>query len=183
MPMTIYTQNQIHSVHSVMAEKDFPITPNSPGALSHASNGTGSHSLADSSKDPADPSNNVNYPVEGWPTLSKVIAQKPDLEAFATFTDLNIKSLLYYQAELICLRKQLHKLEWGDSHAPKKRLSPCLYAENVEALILARDRSIKSQSDGSDKPVQMPEQWALIEKIRETLDKYSELSSNVVKKT
>jgi hypothetical protein len=174
--MTIYTQNQIHSVYSVMANTSFLKVPDSP--LSQTSTEAGSRVSTDPD-DPANPANNVNYPVEGWPTLSKIIAKKPDLEAFASFTDLNIKSLLYYQAELICLRKELHKLEWGDSLAPKNK-NPYFYSENLEFLISARDESI--ESEGSDKPVPMPEQWILIEKIRRTIDKYSEIFSDAARK-
>src|SRR4051812_15129166 len=93
MPMTIYAHNQIH-----------PATIN-----------TGAPRTAVSQITATDfPVPSVNCPVDGWPTLAKIIAEKPDLEVFASFTDLNIKSLLIYQAELIHLRKALHNAEYAD---------------------------------------------------------------------
>jgi hypothetical protein len=119
---------------------------------------------------PCNPANNVNYTVDGWPTLTKVIEQESSLEAFATFTDLNIKSLLYYQAELIYLRKELHRVEWKDFRASEDDCRS-RYANNLEFLIAEREGSIASA--GSENPLPLPEQWILIERIRTTLDKYS----------
>jgi hypothetical protein len=56
----------------------------------------------------------LECPLQGYPTLAKLIAKYPDFEAFQSFKDLNIKSLLYYQAELDELRKDLHRQEWRD---------------------------------------------------------------------
>ncbi|CCD54256.1 hypothetical protein BofuT4_P129560.1 [Botrytis cinerea T4] len=61
-----------------------------------------------------DASEDTERPLPGWPLVSKLIAQYPDLEAFKAFRDLNIKSLLYYQAELENLRKKLHKAEYEE---------------------------------------------------------------------
>ncbi|TGO18461.1 hypothetical protein BPAE_0382g00060 [Botrytis paeoniae] len=61
-----------------------------------------------------DPSEDLDKPLPGWPLVSKLIAQYPDLEAFKAFRDLNIKSLLYYQAELENLRKKLHQAEYDE---------------------------------------------------------------------
>jgi hypothetical protein len=113
---------------------------------------------------PGDPANNVNYPVAGWPTLAQIIAQKPDLEAFPSFKDLSIKSLLYYQAELISLRKELHKVEWADFRISNEDSSS--FAENLSHLISARNKAIRNKEDP-------PQQWIIIEKIRNTLEKYS----------
>jgi hypothetical protein len=101
------------------------------------------------------------------------MAQTPDFEAFASFKDLSIKSLLYYQAELIYLREALHKLEWGDNRQPKNVVNS-RFADDLTKLIRARDKSIANKE--LDKPVQLPEQWVLIEKIRSTLDKYRKIS-------
>ncbi|KAF7930138.1 hypothetical protein BELL_1130g00020 [Botrytis elliptica] len=61
-----------------------------------------------------DASKDLNKPLPGWPLVSNLIAQYPDLEAFKAFRDLNIKSLLYYQAELENLRKKLHQAEYNE---------------------------------------------------------------------
>jgi hypothetical protein len=41
------------------------------------------------------------------------MVENADLQAFPAFTDLKIKSLLYYQAQLADSRARLHQLEWG----------------------------------------------------------------------
>lgn len=53
-------------------------------------------------------------PVAGWPRVSMFMAKKPHFASFARFSDLNVKSLLYYQAQLTSLRKQLHIQERDD---------------------------------------------------------------------
>jgi len=155
MPMTIYTQNQNHPV---MMNTGLSRTPESPGSLSQATTALPSPSTNDLA-------NNVNSPVPGWPKLAKIIAKIPDLEAFASFTDLNIKSLLYYQAELIYLRKALHKAEYVDYRQSSEE-DASLFAEDLTFLIEARDESIQNQ----ELP---PKQWIIIEKIRTTLEKYN----------
>jgi hypothetical protein len=42
------------------------------------------------------PEENLEYLVHGWPELARLMAQNTDLQAFLAFTDLNVKSLLYY---------------------------------------------------------------------------------------
>jgi hypothetical protein len=61
--------------------------------------------------DERDASHDLKQPCHGWPELVKVMVESPGFEAFQAFRDLNIKSLLYYQAELVKLRRQLHALE------------------------------------------------------------------------
>jgi hypothetical protein len=74
--------------------------------------------------DSRNPANDVHSAVYGWPALARIMDDIPRLQAFASFSDLNIKSLLYYQAELIYLRKRLHQIEWNDFRAPGSRRSP-----------------------------------------------------------
>jgi hypothetical protein len=61
-----------------------------------------------------DPEDDLNCALQGYPELAKQIVDYPDFEAFQSFKDLSIKSLLYYQAELDEIRKDLHQLEWRD---------------------------------------------------------------------
>jgi hypothetical protein len=101
---------------------------------------------------------NINVTLPGWPTVATIMAADDDFQAFPSFLDLNIKSLLYYQAELVSLRKQLHTAEWEDSR--RKGLpfpSPSTFSNDVECLLLRPDS----------------EQWKYIDKIREVLTKYS----------
>jgi hypothetical protein len=124
-----------------------------------------------------DLSDNVNRPVPGWPQLATIIAAKSDLESFPTFTDLSIKSLLYYQAELIYLRKKLHEAEWKDFRQKEDddNFFP-EFCENLELFILAREQANNHHG-------KLPEQWVIIEKIRKTLKKYRKLIVNILEET
>jgi hypothetical protein len=59
--------------------------------------------------------NDLDTPVEGWPRVALLMAKTPDFAAFSRFRDLNVKNLLYYQAQLTRLRQKLHKQEYDDS--------------------------------------------------------------------
>jgi hypothetical protein len=107
------------------------------------------------------PSDDVNNSVPGWPALARLISQHPELEAFPSFSDLALKSLLYYQAELIYLRKELHEAEYKDY---RNMGISAHFAENLEYLFAARDEDAHT-----------PKQWVIIEKIRHTLEKYRAL--------
>lgn len=109
----------------------------------------------------ADPAEDVNKPVEGWPALAKLMNDTPDLEAFPSFTDLNLKSLLYYQAELIYLRKELHTVEWKDFRNSTGTDDSSKFSKDLVWVFMAVE-------DGNP-----PEQWALICRIRDVLEKYS----------
>lgn len=139
MPITLLPPNS-----QVMSNRGVPRSPTSPGLESQAPTMVSSNG-------------EVNDPVPGWPRLAKTISEHPELEAFPSFTDLCVKSLLYYQAELIALRKELHEEElkdWGVSEEEES----FLYSGNLNSLIDDR-----------------PQQWVVIEKIRTTLEKYSKL--------
>jgi hypothetical protein len=110
-------------------------------------------------------SEDVKRPVLGWPLLAKIMAGKPDLEAFPSFTDLNIKSLLYYQAELVSLRSKLHKAEYDDCRNTDTNEPASSYAYDLDFLFAARDNE--------DDPADWPEQWKLMERMRIVLTKYS----------
>ncbi|PMD50781.1 uncharacterized protein K444DRAFT_710955 [Hyaloscypha bicolor E] len=116
---------------------------------------------------PRDPADDVNFPVPGWPSLANLISENRALEAFPSFADLSIKSLLYYQAELVYLRKALHKIEYRGYYYPSNSGDPShFFAGNISELHRVRHQAILANRDCS-------EQWILIEKIRATLDKYN----------
>lgn len=104
--------------------------------------------------------NDVNTPIPGWPALAGGVANQPALEAFPSFKDLNVKSLLYYQAELVLLRKQLHKEEYEDYFQGKG--SQAYIAKDLNYLV----KGVRLRDE-------KPKQWELIEQIRTVLDKYS----------
>lgn len=43
----------------------------------------------------------------GWPNLAQIMSEVPEYAAFSRFRELNVKNLLYYQAELDVLQQDL----------------------------------------------------------------------------
>jgi hypothetical protein len=108
-------------------------------------------------------------PCHGWPELVGVMVNNPDFESFQTFRSLNIKSLLYYQAELADLEKQLHQQEWRDHQNGAFQTSEIL-SENIKTLLntdIARSAQENRQKRG--------EQMKLMKTIRKTLKEYSKM--------
>jgi Family of unknown function (DUF6594) len=91
-------------------------------------------------------------PVEGWPHVALLMSKTPDFAAFSRFRELNIKSLLYYQAQLTTLKAELHKQEYED-----KRGTAPQFASRADFLMM---------SEGSA-------QLKLIKEIRVVLKEYS----------
>lgn len=134
--------------------------------------------ILDESEDDDDdelaPRNNLEKPLPGWPELAKVISTTPDFEAFPAFTDLNLKSLLYYQAELTLLRRKLHEAEYDDSRTlAHDGLEPGAYGKRLDKMFLSRNDKFK------DKP-KWQKQWTLIKQIRELLKEYSTLQWSLI---
>lgn len=111
------------------------------------------------------PKEDLNQVLPGWPSLAKLVNEKPDFEAFQSFKDLNIKMLLYYQGELHYLRMMLHEQEWEDS-TTRSRIANC----EDDALNLRIEQILRSK--GHDEP-EARRQYDLIIQIRELLEKYS----------
>lgn len=107
------------------------------------------------------PGNVPETPMEGWPTVAEMMASNPEFRNLCRFSDLNMKSLLYYQAELFQLRKQLHKHEYHDFRHHKDSLTGEFYSR--------ADFLVDSQNK------EKHEQWDLVVKIRKVLKEYSEL--------
>lgn len=101
----------------------------------------------------------------GWPALVDVMVKYRSFESFQAFPDLNIKSLLYYQAELVALRSQLHELEWQDHRTPGKA---SIFCGNVQSLLLSRYSTEKEKEEGANAQLEK------IKEIREVLKEYSE---------
>jgi hypothetical protein len=114
-----------------------------------------------------DPEEDLEHPVHGWPEVAKLIAKYPDFEAFPTFKDLQLKSLLYYQGELDYLRKELHKLEWQD-HRDGTFVGAEQLSERVDTLVVCGEigREEKDSTAG--------QQMELVERIRTVLKNYNE---------
>lgn len=110
-----------------------------------------------------DVNKDLSRPLHGWPHLAKLISDYPDFEAFPSYRDLNIKSLLYYQAELDQLRAKLHDQEWTDHQSGLFDGHEDL-GENFETLLLSGRMKNNPRAQ---------KQWGLIKEIRLVLKDYS----------
>jgi hypothetical protein len=117
-----------------------------------------------------DPRIDLSHPVHGWPALATVMGNCRDFEAFPRFRDFNIKSLLYYQCELSALREELHALEWDD-HLQSEFDDAPKFSSRVDSLLLSQRNTSEREHRQID----------LVNKIRDTLDKYSTSHALVVK--
>jgi hypothetical protein len=104
----------------------------------------------------------LTRPLHGWPQVAKLVSEVPQFEAYQTFRDLHVKSLLYYQAELVSLRKELHAVEYEDARSSRSE-----FAENLDFLF----------ASGSNEDPNLRRQWTLITKIRKVLKEYGMLDS------
>jgi hypothetical protein len=94
----------------------------------------------------------------GHTKVARFMAHHGEMGILRRFKDLNFKNLLYLQAELVELEKELEYLSGADSAAIG---SPRASYEKHWPLLR------ESKSDGSG------EQWAKFLQIRNTLDQYS----------
>lgn len=94
--------------------------------------------------------------VTGYPKLAGKMELEPETAIFRRFTALNARNLLYLQAELASLEKQLIEQECLDSADMEKRR----YALDWYWLSQSRDQGDTAQLD-------------LVLKIQATLEKYS----------
>jgi hypothetical protein len=110
------------------------------------------------------PKRNLDIPCHGWPQLASFMVKNPSLESFQSFRDLHIKSLLYYQAELVKIREDLHKLEWEDHSDGTLKYSEMM-SRRVDFLF----RSEKEFAPGEEGGKQMLK----IREMRKMLKEYS----------
>jgi len=108
----------------------------------------------------------LKKPCHGWPKLADVMVSHPGFQCFPAFRDLNVKSLLYYQAELDGFRKELRALEWDDH----KEVNSKLCCSNFEVMLRA-----KEDQDGPG-----GEQMKLVNDMRQVLREYSKTFLNIV---
>jgi hypothetical protein len=96
----------------------------------------------------------LNKPCHGWPQLANFMLEHPGFQCFPAFTDLNIKSLLYYQAELDKFRQELHELEWKHHESVNPKL-----CSDIGTLLLV-------EGEGG-------EQMKMVNNMRQVLREYS----------
>ena len=101
-------------------------------------------------------------PVEGYDKLATFIASDPGLAFFRRFTKLNMKSLLYYQAEIANIEDDLDFIIQNDkdSQDDEKQGYPFSVRELKDSMRRAKEEH--------------PTQWLKIQEVRELLEKYSQ---------
>jgi len=140
------------STQSTPKESDFPPEPATRVSFSTSSS---------RSEEEYDVKDDLNNPVEGWPRVALLMAKTPDFAAFSRFRDLNVKNLLYYQAQLTRLRRKLHEQEYDDVRDRGEDDEVRKYANRADFLMTA---------EGSA-------QLKLVVEIRGLLKAYSESST------
>jgi hypothetical protein len=106
-----------------------------------------------------DPNPNIG----GWPALAARMAATPEFASFSRFRELNIKSLLYYQAELEELQKKLHEIELKDFRQGDHWTG---------TYYMSANRLVTSDWE-PDEPEENKKQWKLVKRIRVLLKQYS----------
>ncbi|KAI0434246.1 hypothetical protein F5Y09DRAFT_297000 [Xylaria sp. FL1042] len=99
---------------------------------------------------------------EGWPRLAQMLAETPELESFRRFRELNVKTLLYYQAEIAELEADLIKAEDIDRGKKSSGQWEGNYARLAYRMVRSRDL-----------PNVDTKQCDIVLKIRERLREYN----------
>lgn len=93
---------------------------------------------------------------EGYARIAKFMGRHDDYAIYRRFRHLNTQNLLYLQAELVHLERQLSSLAKRDMLHPDR-------------LYFTKDWWSLSQNEGDEDS----EQWEKVLEIREKLDEYS----------
>jgi hypothetical protein len=106
----------------------------------------------------------LDWPLRGWPQVAEIIQRNPSLGAFEAFRELHVKSLLYYQAELVLLREKPHAVEYEDCRTGEARgvKGASTFGTDLASLLASRD----------NKDPKLREQWTLMTQIRDVLKEY-----------
>lgn len=106
----------------------------------------------------------------GYTALASLMGKHPEVAIFRRFSSLNVRNLLYFQAELVQLEIDLRKKQ-EECAASRQKANP---NGNSEALIDWQDCSLKHLKN--DKT-----QWEIFQEIREKLKDYSKFLSRPYK--
>jgi hypothetical protein len=98
------------------------------------------------------------------------MVKNPGFASFQAFRDLHIKSLLYYQAELVSMREEIHGIEWENHDRGGFPASEKL-SEDAEFL-LQTESNFGPQDKGS-------KQIRKIKDMRKVLKEYSKQSFQI----
>ncbi|PWY83386.1 hypothetical protein BO70DRAFT_290488 [Aspergillus heteromorphus CBS 117.55] len=99
--------------------------------------------------------------LEGYDKLATFIAADPGLSFFRRFTKLNIKSLLYYQAEIAILENDLDFIIQDDKDSNDENKL------NYPLSVLDLKESVKRAQE------EHPTQWLKFQELRDLIEKYT----------
>jgi hypothetical protein len=109
--------------------------------------------------------------------LSKLMSKYPEVFILRRFSGLNVKNLLYYQAELAHLEQELEEIEDEDrlsDENPRKG-----YATNWKSLGVRTNIKYMYEDSGALRSPRDSLQWQTFLRLREVLNKYSQWGWNV----
>lgn len=101
----------------------------------------------------------LTAPPTGYPQVATLMEDYPEMAMVRRFRGLNARNLLYLQAELVHIEKELLKCEKADANNKDEPMN--LYSKDFFWL----QRSTKEAEN---------KQWRLIEEMRAKLKEYSE---------
>jgi len=110
---------------------------------------------------------------KGWPRLAHKMAEVPEIESFRRFRELNIKNLLYYQAEIADMEADLRKIENEDSRNTESKEQ--VYSRHAISM-LGSMPSLEAATCRDTSVWKMPthqRQCKLVLDIRQSLEKYN----------
>ncbi|KAF4538136.1 uncharacterized protein LTHEOB_11084 [Lasiodiplodia theobromae] len=109
------------------------------------------------------------------------MASMPEASIFRSFATLNIRNLLYMQAELVYLEKDLHSFQLEDARAPGTTAVRRQYLTNWRQLSQSKSKEKSAAVAGKEMEQQQQQQqefndsqWRTMEMIREKLRIYNE---------
>jgi len=108
-------------------------------------------------------------PEAGWPRLARELTETLCFESFCRFRELNVKNLLYYQAEIAEMEVKLRKFEkedWAKSDG--------FYGRNPSIMLQAKDEK-NASVDEENASVDEESQSKLVLEIRKRLKQYSKM--------
>lgn len=114
----------------------------------------------------------------GYPNLAQHMASMPETSIFRSFAKLNIRNLLYMQAELVYLEQDLHMFQLEDARARRTATVRRSYmtnwlplsrsiAQEENAVVVEEEREQQQQEEHNGS------QWRTMKVIQEKLRIYS----------
>ena len=106
-----------------------------------------------------------------YSNLSRLMGEHRDLLILRTFSDLSVKNLLFYQAELAHLEHELEEVEKEDQSC--KGLPRKEHAVNWKSLSMTGDSCVPPSSVSAEGQSRDALQWQIFSRVRVVLHDYS----------